>query len=416
MSCSRPIPPRSAAPNALRQWHSALTLWIWVLAGTNVALPSAAQTSEGGTQSPSQGAVGSPSSGSPAAGAGTTPVFPGAGTTPVFPGAAPETLPPLPVSGFGIPNPAAPPYSINNEIPTLVSPTTLRLLPPHASVVPLQEYDATAPAILFQPRVSLGEIFTDNVNYVHSPRKFGAITTLGAGASISADTPRLQAVATGQANGNVYLPSSNSSLNQVFGTFYGNGHGTIIPDTLFVDAQSTITQSTALPGFGFQNLSTLPRNQLTQQFINNVSPYVVKSFDGLVDSELRYTFSSSNYGGNTAIVTSPLVPGRQNNLSSGTLNEGSFIAATGQDFERVLARFTADALEFNSTSTAQNTQVSAFNDLEYRFTPTIAALGRAGYQKSALSAFSGGEFCRRDLVGRRSSRNRRSGPAGFCKP
>ena len=146
-------------------------------------------------------------------------------------------------------------------------------------------------------------------------------------------------------NGNVYLPSSNSSLNQAFGTFYGNGHGTIVPDALFVDAQSTITQSTVLPGFGFQNLSTLPRNQQTQQFINNISPYVVKSFDGLVDSELRYTFSSSNYGGNTAIVTSPVVPER-NNLSSGTLNEGTFIAATGQDFERVLARFTADASEF----------------------------------------------------------------------
>ena len=46
----------------------------------------------------------------------------------------------------------------------------------------------------------------------------------------------------------------------------------------------------------------------------------------------------------------------------------------------MLVRFTADASEFNSTSTAQNTQVSAFNDFEYRFTPTIAALGRAGYQ------------------------------------
>jgi hypothetical protein len=148
-----------------------------------------------------------------------------------------------------------------------------------------------------------------------------------------------------------------------------------------------------LPGFGFQNLSTLPRNQQTQQFINNISPYVVKSFDGLVDSELRYTFSSSNYGGNTAIVTSPAVPGR-NNLSSGTLNEGTFIAATGQDFERVLARFTADASEFNSTSTAQNTQVSAFNDVEYRITPTIAALGRAGYQNqrfplSPAASFAG---------------------------
>jgi len=45
-----------------------------------------------------------------------------------------------------------------------------------------------------------------------------------------------------------------------------------------------------------------------------------------------------------------------------------------------LARFTADASEYNSSSTSQNTQVSAFNDFEYRFAPSVAALGRAGYQ------------------------------------
>jgi hypothetical protein len=374
MSCARPIPLRSLAAGAFRRRHFGLTLWASLLAGSTGAMPAAAQISEGGPQNPPSagGGAGAPS---PGAEGGVTPVTP---ITPAFPGAAPETLPAPPVSGFGLPNPAAPPYSINNEIPTLVSPTTLRLLPPHAAVVPLQAYDPTAPAILIQPSVSLGEIFTDNVNYVHSPRKFAAITTLGVGGSVSADTPRLQAVATGQAFGSGYLPTSNSALNQIYGSLYANGHGTIVPDTLFVDAQSIITQSTTLPGFGFQNLSTLPRNQQTQQFVTNVTPYVVKSFDGLADTELRYTFSSSNYGGNTALVTPPFIPGQ--NLTSSTLNEGTFIAATGQDFERVLARFTADASEYNSASTSQNTQVSAFNDFEYRFTPTIAALGRAGYQ------------------------------------
>jgi hypothetical protein len=192
-------------------------------------------------------------------------------------------------------------------------------------------------------------------------------------------------VATGQAIGNIYLPSSSSGLNQVYGNLYANGTGTIYPDALFVDVQSLVTQSTTLPGFGFQNLSTLPRNQQTQVFTNNISPYLRKSFDGQVDTELRYRFSASNYGGNTTVVTAPVVSGAPvvpslNNLSSSTLNEGTFVAATGQDFEQMLARFTADASEYNSSSTSQNKQVSAFNDFEYRFTPTIAALARAGYQ------------------------------------
>src|SRR5262249_17520185 len=121
-------------------------------------------------------------------------------------------------------------------------------------------------------------------------------------------------------------------------------------------------------------------NQQTQQFITNISPYLRESFDGLADTELRYRFGYTNYGGNTAVLTTPLVPGLSNALASATFNEGTFTAAPRENFERALARFTADASEYNSSSTSQNTQVSAFNDFEYRFTPTIAALGRAGYQ------------------------------------
>jgi len=46
-------------------------------------------------------------------------------------------------------------------------------------------------------------------------------------------------------------------LNQIYGSLYANGHGTIYPDLFYVDAQSSITQSTTLPGFGFQNLSNI---------------------------------------------------------------------------------------------------------------------------------------------------------------
>ena len=340
-----------------------------VLANAIGVIPAPAQIPEGGAQNQptAGGEVGPPSSGG------------AAGVTPAFPGPAPEVLPPPPGGGFGIPNPLAPPYSVNNEAPTLLSPPTLRLLPPQASVVPLQEYDPTAPAVLIRPIASGSEIFTDNVNYVHSPRKFAAITELSPGVSISADTPRLQAVASGSLTGALYLPGSNANLNQVYGNLYANGHGTISPDLLFVDFQSVVTQGTTLPGFGFQNLSRLPSNQQTQQYINSISPYVRESFDGYVDTELRYRFNSSNYGGFTTIATAPAVAGL-NNLSSSTLNEGTLIAATGENFQKLLMRFTADASQYNSSFFSQNTQVSAFNDFEFRITPAVAALARAGYQ------------------------------------
>jgi len=397
MSSAGPNSHSGFAASAFRQRHLGLTLWFLLLTGA-AAIPAAAQTSEGGAPSSSgAGPEGRPGGGAaiapagpvggaatapagPVGGAATAPAGPvgGAAAAPALQGAAPDTLPPPSISGIALPNPAAPPYSVNNQIPTLTSPPTLRLQP-YGGVVPLQAYDPTIPAVLIQPNAFLGEVFTDNVNYVHSPRKFAAVTQLGGGASVSVDTPRLQAVATGQANGYVYLPGTNSSLNQIFGSFYGNGHGTVYPDLLYVDAQSLITQGTTAPGFGFQNLSTLPRNQQTQQFVNTISPYLIKSFGPVADTELRYTFSSWNYGGNTTVGTSPLVPS-VNNLAAATLNEGTFIAVTGEDFQKVVARFTMDAAELNSLSVAQSSQVSGFNDFQYNFTPTIAALGRAGYQ------------------------------------
>src|SRR5439155_11682335 len=150
-------------------------------------------------------------------------------------------------------------------------------------------------------------------------------------------------------------------------------------------------------------LTTLPRYQQSQQIISYTSPYLIKSFGPVADTELRYTFSSSNYGGNTTVTTSPLVSGL-NNLTSTTVNEGTFIAVTGEDFQKVVVRFTADAAELSSSSVSQSTQVSAFNDFQYNFTPTIAALGRAGYQNqrypfSPAATFAGATWLAGGRIG-----------------
>jgi len=195
--------------------------------------------------------------------------------------------------------------------------------------------------------------------------------------SISADTPRLQAVLSGNLNTTFYIPSS-SNLNQVYGSLYASGFGTVVPDALFVDLSSVVTQSSPLPGFGFQNLSRLPTNQQTQVYSTSVSPFFRHSFDGLVDTQLQYTFNSTNFGGNTRVVATPL--STPTNLASSMSNEGTFIATTGQDFNRTLARLTLDASNFDSASTNQNSQFSGFTDLEYRIVPQAAALARVGYQ------------------------------------
>ena len=340
-----------------------LTLSFLVFAGIARIIPAVGQTA--GPEAPA-------SAGGPEA-----PVTTGGAQQPLVPGGAADILPPPPGGGFGFPNPLTPLNAINNAIPPPAPalPTSPLGLPaPGTGVVTLQQNDPNAPAYLIRPRVSVSETFTDNVNYAHSPRTADAFTNILPGLSFSADTPRFQGVATGYLNG--YLYAHESSLDQVTGNLYGSGFGTIWPDALFVDLRSLITQSTTSPTFGFQNLSQLPTNQQTQVYSGDISPYFRKSFDGLVDTELRYRLDATQYGGATTVVASPA----PSTLSFGILNEGTLTVATGRDFERALSRVTVDALNFNSSFLNRNTQVSAYDDLEYRITPQIAALGRAGYQ------------------------------------
>jgi hypothetical protein len=309
----------------------------------------------------------------------------GAQAAPAPPGG--DVLPLPPGGGFGFPNPLNPPNALN---PNPAAPPLavggpagpLGLAAPGIGVVPLQANDPNAPAILIQPTASVTQTFTDNVNFVHAPRRAAAYTTLSPGVSISADTPRLQAIFSGSLNGYFYVPTSN--FNQVTGSLYASAFGTVVPDALFVDARSSISQSTTLPGFGFQNLSQLPANQQTQTYSNTISPFLRKSFDGLVDTELRYTFGQQNFGGNTTVL-GPATPATPTLLvpttvSNAIFNEGTFIAATGSDFRRALSRLTIDASNYNASSASQNKQFSAYDDLEYRIAPQVAALARAGYQ------------------------------------
>ncbi|HEU0156660.1 MAG TPA: hypothetical protein VFQ82_11370 [Stellaceae bacterium] len=297
-------------------------------------------------------------------------------------------MPPLPQGPVGLPNPLAPPNALPgaNLVPgqplpgqeTPPAPYSLALPQPGLGVTTLQAYNPNAPAVLILPQVTIGERFTDNANYTATSRTAAAETRLLPGVTISADTPRLQGVLTGNLEGDVSVPT-NTDLNRIFGNLYANGHGTIVPDKLFVDAKSSISLASTVAGLGFTSPTLLPKAQQTQVFVNNISPYFRESIDGLVDTELRYTFGSTNFGGNTA---GAVVPGSitSNNLSTGVLNEGTFTAATGQNFERALSRLTVDASNFNSSATTRNNQFSAYDDFEYRFLPEIAALGRIGYQ------------------------------------
>jgi uncharacterized protein (PEP-CTERM system associated) len=202
--------------------------------------------------------------------------------------------------------------------------------------------------------------------------------------SISADTPRLQGLFQGQFEYDKYAIASDQ--DQLFANLFASGLITAVPNYLFVDLNSAVTQASRFGGTGFAPVSqVVPQSQLTQAFTSSVSPYLRESYKGLVDTELRYRFSSTNFSGNTGSLNTgiPVVaPGFSpfSALTDSTFNEGTLTVATGRDFERLLSKLTLDASRFDASSLISNTRVSGYDDLEYRLAPTVAALGRIGYE------------------------------------
>jgi hypothetical protein len=360
--------PKGPTAGRYRRQHLKLTLLLVVVAAGERATTAAAQLIPG---------LGAPTAGAPAG-----------GTT----AGAPTALPPTSSGPFGLPSPAAPPGTIpvgGAAAPTQLPPPGLSLPAPGAGITTLQAYDPAAPAVLIQPTVSLSETFYSNVNYTATDQQFAAGTSLIPGISISADTPRFTGVFSGNLAGNLYVPSRNN-LDSISANVYGQGTGMVAANRLFVDASTAATEASTQGGLGFVNPSTLPRNQRTLTFTNVVSPYLRESVDGLLDSELRYTFGATSYGQNTAVnsTTNP----QNAALANGIQNEGTLILATGQNFTRFSSRFVADALSFNSGSTNQNQQLSAFDDIQYFIKPNIAVLGRAGYQHLIFPFSPGASF------------------------
>jgi len=348
-------PTKSPAGGRERRGHLKLTLLLFAVASVERATTAAAQLVPGLTP---------PTSGAPSG---------------VAPSGGPATLAP-PASGpFGLPNPLAPPNTLLPGVtPNPAQPPTsgLMLPVPGIGITTLQAYDPNAPAVVIRPYATIGETFYSNVRYTATDHTAAAETSLIPGISISADTPRFTGVLSGNVQGNLYTPTSN--LDQISANLFGDGTGTLVPGYLFVDTSSSMNEASTLGGLGFVSPSTLPRTQRTLVFTNTVSPYLRESYDGLVDTELRYRFSAVDFGQNTGVnsTTNPFNSG----LANGTLNEGTFTAATGRDFTRLSSRLIVDASKFDSNSSNQNSQFSAYDDIEYFIKPNIAALGRAGYQ------------------------------------
>src|SRR6266851_1095371 len=285
--------------------------------------------------------------------------------------------PPFPSTTFGFAGAPAT-YRGTTPPPTqLPSLATNILLPPLAAgATPVQAAEVRAPAFLIQPNIGIVEDLSDNVLNAHAGAKAASLTRPSAGLSISADTVHLQALMNTSLEYDKYYPAVVPDRLNVNLTAYGLG--TVVPEVFFVDGRAAVSQLSTSGGVGFSNPALIPRSQQTQVFTTSVTPILRERFGDLVEADLRANLGLVN-SGNTLLGSSG-GPSPSTSLGNAQQERSTLTVAVGRGYGVAGARFTLDAAKIESQSVAQSTQIRSFGDLQYRFTPVFAAVGRVGFE------------------------------------
>jgi uncharacterized protein (PEP-CTERM system associated) len=203
-------------------------------------------------------------------------------TNPAAAQAAPDQGQPPPAAAQAVPDQGQPPPGGAQ----IVVPGQGPAAPPAVNAGPPEPGAAPQRTWYLQPRITVGETFTDNVNPGAGSKQADQITEITPGIKLQADTARLKAYADLQASDYYYAQGSYGSRTQIglnsFGTFEA------LEKRLFLDFTGTITQA-SISAFGPQVASNAIIDANRTQISNyRLSPYYRGRLGTDADFEVRY--------------------------------------------------------------------------------------------------------------------------------
>jgi uncharacterized protein (PEP-CTERM system associated) len=240
------------------------------------------------------------------------------------------------------------------------------------------------------------EIYTDNVFLTPTNTKSDFITTLAPAISVNGTSARL--FGTLSYAPALYAYANTSSLDAVEQNLFANGTGILVPSHLFLDAWGSASELPTAPGLapfgtgptvspagpnffgtGSALSPSLPTTALTLTTSFSGSPYVQQRFDDYGVAQLRYTITSTGFGGRQ---TTPIAPAGFVPASGTTLtNEGTATFLTGDFFGPLKSRLTFDSQESTGAGVLNHSgQIIALLDSAYAIDRRLAALATIGYE------------------------------------
>ena len=223
------------------------------------------------------------------------------------------------------------------------------------------------------PRLTMQEMFTDNVFEVSSPRRFDAITVIAPGISILANTARLQLNLDYQPN--ILLHAINGPLNVMTQQLNMTGLITVVPDLAFVDVRAVsgvqsrygalagngtigsanaglaTAGSTAGAYGGTGQNGTNPQNEV-QTVSAGLSPYLLHQFKDYGTGKIGASADYSHYSSIKGFAATPFPTGGGTNGQSLLTTEQIAQFTTGEFFGRVQDSIYVDLQQSRSQADA----------------------------------------------------------------
>jgi uncharacterized protein (PEP-CTERM system associated) len=245
----------------------------------------------------------------------------------------------------------------------------------------------------FVPRVSLDEIYTDNVLNTERDRRWDLITIASPGFYLNGDVPNAQ-VTLSYAPG-FQMDARTPQENRITQNLAGTGQFTIIPDAFYVDARAIaggapigggfgalgtgLTAPTLGPGFGGLGTAGLANRNTVQTTSYSISPYVLHRFGDIGTAKVGYQFNLSSFTQGTSYV--PLLFPTGNNASTSIINEGVAQFETGERFAPFRDLVAADArLGSGNGINTNSSQYTLVNRLGYLVNHDLTVYGELGYE------------------------------------
>ncbi len=143
------------------------------------------------------------------------------------------------------------------------------------------------------PRLSVAEVYSDNINLDDNDKESDLITEITPGLSVHGQGGRLSVDFDYQLQNTIFI--DNSDANGSFHQLSADATAELAKDLFFLDASSSMGQAIidADETFSVGNLNTAGNR--TDFITYSLSPYLQPHFGGYADATLRYTYSDIAY-------------------------------------------------------------------------------------------------------------------------